>query len=341
MGSSLDFSCPRGGSYYVCEDQPTRFVGCCTINPCITSSGLCPDNNLEPLSFNPDAYDQIRGQNCLDTGYQWYVCRDSSPPFLGCCSQDACMPTGCPSNKLGAASLSSNRAQAAPFLSAGSSSSTTTTTTTETTSSTSTSTSTSTTSRTPSTTLSTTASTTASATSTQPAAVSPPAHTHTGLSKGAIAGIAVGAVAGVCILVLAAFLALRQRRKKKGPSIVITASGTGRKDEYGDDSLTEYHDKTAANTHELSGAGAGQMAQSQALHAGAQPSPGLESPISELPATPSTPGNRHFVSVGSSDGVTGRESELSGISASPKQSPLLHQSLFELEDSSSRTFVGR
>lgn len=171
--------------------------------------------------------------------------------------------------------------------------------------------------------------------------MSPPAHTHTGLSKGAIAGIAVGAVAGVCILALAAFLALRQRRKKKGPSIVITASGTGRKDEYGDDSLTEYHDKTAANAHELSGAGAGQMAQSQALHAGAQPSPGLESPISELPATPSTPGNRHFVSVGSSDGVTGRESELSGISASPKQSPLLHQSLFELEDSSSRTFVGR
>lgn len=172
--------------------------------------------------------------------------------------------------------------------------------------------------------------------------MSPPAHTHTGLSKGAIAGIAVGAVAGVCILALAAFFALRQRRKKKGPSIVITASGTGRKDEYGDDSLTEYHDKTAANAHELSGAGAGsQMAQSQALHATAQPSPGLESPISELPATPSTPGNRHFVSVGSSDGVTGRESELSGISASPKQSPLLHQSLFELEDSSSRTFVGR
>ncbi|KAL6697278.1 hypothetical protein J3F84DRAFT_283219 [Trichoderma pleuroticola] len=338
MGSSvnnLDFSCPKGGSFYVCEDQPSRFVGCCTINPCITSSGLCPDNDLQPLSFNPDAYDQIRGQNCLDTGYQWYVCRDSSPPFLGCCSQDACMTTGCPRNRLGAASLSTNRAQAAPFLSAGSSSSTT--------SSSSTS-STSTTGRTPSTTLSTVASTTASATNTQPAVVSPPAHTHTGLSKGAIAGIAVGAVAGVCILALAAFLALRQRKKKRGPSIVITASGSGKRGDYGDDSLTEYQDKTAANTHELSGAGAGQMAQatstSQALHA-AQPSPGLESPISELPATPSTPGNRHFVSVGSSDGVTGRESELSGVSASPKQSPLLHQSLFELEDSSSRTFVGR
>ncbi|KAL7961228.1 hypothetical protein V8C34DRAFT_23852 [Trichoderma compactum] len=338
MGSSvndLDLSCPRGGSFYACEDQPTRFVGCCTINPCITGSGLCPDNNIQPLSFNPDAYDQIRGQNCLDTGYQWYVCRDSSPPFLGCCSQDACMTTGCPRNRLGAASLSANRAQAAPFLSAGSSSSTTTTS----------SSSTSTTGRSPSTTLNTVASTTASATSTQPAAVSPPARTHTGLSKGAIAGIAVGAVAGVCILALVAFLALRQRKKKEGPSIVVTASGTGRKDEYGDDSLTEYHDKTAANTHELSGAGAGQiqMAQSQsrALHAAAQPSPGLESPISELPATPSTPGNRHFVSVGSSDGVTGRESELSGVSASPKQSPLLHQSMFELEDSSSRTFVGR
>ncbi|KAL7910400.1 hypothetical protein GGI35DRAFT_364518 [Trichoderma velutinum] len=331
MGSSaddLDLSCPRGGRFYACEDQPTRFVGCCTIDPCGTTSGLCPDDDIQPMSFNPDAYDEIRGQNCLDTGFQWYVCRDNSPPFLGCCSQDPCGSTGCPNDSLGAASLSTNKDQAAPFLSAASSS---------TTSSSSTATSTS---RTSSTTLSTatstTASTTQSATSTQPAAVSPPA--HTGLSKGAIAGIAVGAVAGVCILALVAFLALRQRKKNKGPSITITASGTGRKDEYGEDSLTEYQDKTA-NTHELSGAGAGQMAQSQSLHA--QPSPGLESPISELPATPSTPGNRHFVSVGSSDGVTGRESELSGISASPKQSPLLHQSLFELEDSSSRTFVGR
>ncbi|KAL7948657.1 hypothetical protein V8C42DRAFT_256679 [Trichoderma barbatum] len=322
----LGLSCPKSGRFYICEDQPTRFVGCCTINPCITADGLCPDDDLRPASFSPDAYAKILAQDCLDPGFLWYTCRDSSPPFLGCCSQMACESSGCPVDKVGAAALSGNKLQAAPFLSSGSSSSSSSTSTTSEASST-----------TMSTAVSTTASTTQSATGTQPAAVSHPV--HTGLSKGAIGGIAVGAVAGVCILATVAFWALRQR-KKKSPSTITAvgvSSGLGRKDEYGEDTLTEYQDGTA-HTHNRLGAGAGQMEH-------AQLSPGLESSISELPATPSTPGNRHIVSMTSSDGVTGRESELSGLSApSPppkQQSPLIHQSLFELEDSSSRTFVGR
>lgn len=338
MGSpivDLGLSCPKSGRFYICEDQPTRFVGCCTINPCTTADGLCPDDDLQPASFSPDAYAKILAQDCLDPGFLWYTCRDSSPPFLGCCSQMACEPSGCPVDKVGAASLSGNKQQAAPFLSSGSST-------------------TSATSRASSTTLSTAASTTASTTesattqqATQPPAVSPPV--HTGLSKGAIGGISVAAVAGICILALVVFWALRQR-KKKPSTIAVGGSGSGRKDEYGEDSLTEYQHGT---TNTLLGAGAaGQMAQSQ--HA--QLSPGLESTISELPATPSqqsinsgaTPATRNIVSMASSNGVTGRESELSGLTVSAQQtpqlkqqSPLIHQSLFELEDSSSRTFVGR
>lgn len=79
-------------------------------------------------------------------------------------------------------------------------------------------------------------------------------------------------------------------------------------------------------------------------------SPGLKSPaISELPATPSqqsitssaTPATKHIASMASSNGMNGRESAISGLTASAQPSPLVQQSLFELEDSSSRTFVGR
>jgi hypothetical protein len=169
---------------------------------------------------------------------------------------------------------------------------------------------------------------------------------HTGLSKGAIGGISAAAVVGVCILAFVAFWALRLWRKKQS---VIAVGGSGK------DALTDYHDGTAAASHTLLGgrgnAAAGQMAQLPT-------SPALHSPaISELPATPSqqsinsgaTPAARHIVSMSSSSGAGARESAISGLSASAQltpqmkqqQSPLMHQSLFELEDSSSRTLMGR
>ncbi|KAL6852167.1 hypothetical protein J3F83DRAFT_756828 [Trichoderma novae-zelandiae] len=344
--ADLGLSCPKAGRFYVCKDQPTGFVGCCTIDPCATADGLCPDDELQPSSFDPGAYSKILAQDCLDPGFLWYTCRDSSPPFLGCCSQMACESAGCPVNKVGAASLAGNKERAAPFLSGGSSSSTTA----------SSSASTPTTAggaSAPSTTLSTALSTAASKTtggaptqdSTQPAAVSRPA--HTGLSKGAVAGIAVAAVAAVaagCIFVLVSLWLFRQHRKRHSTNAPAVGGSSGRKDEYGGgDSLAEYRDGTL-----LGAAGAGQIPQ-------AELSPGLESAISELPATPSqqsftqgaTPGRR-VVSAVSSSGVTGRESDASGYAASAaaaaaqspqlkQHSPMIHQqTLFELEDSSSR-----
>ncbi|KAK1244407.1 hypothetical protein MKX07_003206 [Trichoderma sp. CBMAI-0711] len=340
----LGLSCPKGGRFYICEDQPTGFVGCCTIDPCAAADGLCPDNHLQPSSFDPDAYSEIRAQDCLDPGFLWYTCRDSSPPFLGCCSQMACEPSGCPASKVGAASLAGNKQRAAPFLSGGSSSSrepsssTTTTTSSESVPSTTLNTSV----------LSTAASTTGGAPptqdSTQPtAAVSPPA--HPGLSKGAVAGIAVGVIIAVgCVLAGLFFWWFKQHKKRRPSANTPTDGGSGRKDEYGgEDSLAEHHDGRLLGAGRRRGGGGGGGGAGQIPQA--EPSPGLESVISELPATPSqqsitsgaTPG-RPVVSMVSSSGggggVTGRESDASGYTAKLQHSPLMHQTLFELEDSS-------
>ncbi|KAM0261489.1 hypothetical protein ACHAQJ_002170 [Trichoderma viride] len=340
MGSpivNLGLECPESSLFYICEDQPTRFVGCCTIDPCSENDGICPDGDVQPASFSPDAYDQILAQECLDPGFLWYTCRDSSPPFLGCCSQMACEANGCPVDKVGGASLSSNPKQAAPFLFSGSTTRSTSSTTTWTTS---------TTINGPvSTTASTSVSTNQSAAPQQ--STQPPPSAHTGLSKGAIGGIAAAAAAaGVCILAFVVFWALRNARLRKKQS--VTAVGGSGKD---------YQDGTAAASDTLlggggNGAAAGHMAQLST-------SPPLQSPaISELPATPSqqsinsgaTPAaTRHIVSMSSSSGAGGRESAISGFSASVQQtphmkqqpSPLVHQSLFELEDSSSRTLMER
>lgn len=345
--ADLGLTCPGSGLFYICENKPNRFVGCCTVDPCSTKDGLCPDNAVRPASFDPDAYDQILAQECVDPGFLWYTCRDSSPPFMGCCSQMGCEDGGCPVDKVGAAILSSNAKQAAPFLSSDGSSSTSSSSTASSTSSKAASTA----SSAASTTLSTATSTSASQSaapqqSTQ--APTDPLSVHKGLGKGAIAGIAVGAVAGVCILALAAFWALRRRNSSKKPPYGFSVGRSGK------DSLTEHRDRTAPSLlgGRVNAAAVEQMAE-------LPPSPRLKSPtISELPATPSqlsissgtTPAPRHIVSLMSSQGPAGGESSISGFAAptqpasriEQEQSPLIHQTtLFELEDSSSRALTGR
>lgn len=343
--ANLGLTCPESGKFYICDDKPNRFVGCCTVDPCSTNDGLCLDNDVRPASFDPDAYNQILAQQCVDPGFLWYTCRDSSPPFMGCCSQMGCEDHGCPVDKVGVATLSSNSKQAAPFLSSDGSSSTSSSSTTLPASSTATSTA----SSAVSTTLSTATSTSQSAApqqSTQTPADPPLA--HNGLGKGAIVGIAVGAVAGVCILVLVAFWALKRRSNKNQSQHAFAVGGSGK------DSQAEYRDRTAPPL--LGGRGNAGVVEHMAE---LPPSPPLKSPaISELPATPSqqsissgtTPATRHIVSVMGSEGPAGRESAISGFSAptqltphlQQEQSPLIHQStLFELEDSSSRALMGR
>lgn len=145
----------------------------------------------------------------------------------------------------------------------------------------------------------------------------------------------MGVVLLGCGLVFLLFWLFKRHKNRPSSTNAPTDGGSGGKDEYGgEDSLAEHRDGRLLGV-EAAGGAAGQIPQ-------AEPSPGLESVISELPATPSqqsitsgaTPA-RPIVSMVSPSGVTGRESDASGYAAKP-QSPLIHQTLFELEDSSTR-----
>ncbi|KAJ5982068.1 hypothetical protein N7451_012168 [Penicillium sp. IBT 35674x] len=117
--SSNHFTCPSGGTWYVCPDAP-YFVGCCSSDPCTNvdanSTSPCPD--VYPASFGTSIYDDILPNSCIGSANaDWYTCNFTDPPFLGCCSSPACAnETGCPADDLLAAAWSSSsRGQFALF----------------------------------------------------------------------------------------------------------------------------------------------------------------------------------------------------------------------------------
>ncbi len=116
--SSLGLSCPTGGSFYICQNNATEFIGCCTTNPCANGSGECPKANLRPTSFSGDAYGDIPPQQCAgnDKAALFYTCMHNVPPFLGCCTSNPCASGSCPSSRLSAAKLSTDPAARAAFV---------------------------------------------------------------------------------------------------------------------------------------------------------------------------------------------------------------------------------
>ncbi|KAE8344892.1 hypothetical protein BDV24DRAFT_171388 [Aspergillus arachidicola] len=109
--SSNHFTCPSGGTWYVCPDAP-HFVGCCSSDPCtnVDANNTTPCPNLHPASFDTSIFDKILPNSCIDSANaHWYTCNTTDPPFLGCCSSPACSKTGCPANDLLAAAWSSSR----------------------------------------------------------------------------------------------------------------------------------------------------------------------------------------------------------------------------------------
>ncbi|KAH6623678.1 hypothetical protein F5144DRAFT_595803 [Chaetomium tenue] len=42
--------CPDGGSFYICENNATEFVGCYILDPCADGSGKCAHDDLRPAS---------------------------------------------------------------------------------------------------------------------------------------------------------------------------------------------------------------------------------------------------------------------------------------------------
>ncbi|KAL8369524.1 hypothetical protein RB595_000042 [Gaeumannomyces hyphopodioides] len=114
------FSCPQGGRFYVCQNNETEFIGCCTVNPCIQGNGVCPKSNLTQTSFSADALENIPPQNCSDQQghHAWWTCKGSTLPFVGCCSKNPCPSGFCSANDLLPARLSDNKTKASIFLSA-------------------------------------------------------------------------------------------------------------------------------------------------------------------------------------------------------------------------------
>ncbi|OJJ94913.1 hypothetical protein ASPACDRAFT_127838 [Aspergillus aculeatus ATCC 16872] len=186
-GSSPDcnFTCPNGGSWFVCDTAP-YFVGCCASDPCNnTTSPACP--SLYAASFNGAIFDEILPNRCLDNpSSDWYTCNGTSPKFLGCCSSNPCSD-GCPDDDLLPAAWSSSSAGQLKLFQDNASA---------------------------------TATATASPTSTSTQTSSPENSSshHSSLSGGAIAGIAIGAAALVAIIVFAIFF-LRRRRRREATAV--------------------------------------------------------------------------------------------------------------------------
>ncbi|KAI1013940.1 hypothetical protein LB504_008801 [Fusarium proliferatum] len=117
----LGLTCPYGGIFYICADDPERFIGCCTINPCGTRKGLCPDTNLRSASFNATLQHEFLPQTCINDNVDvsWYTCVGEGLPFLGCCAVDPCLRGVCPQRDLRAAKLSDKAKNAQDFLDGG------------------------------------------------------------------------------------------------------------------------------------------------------------------------------------------------------------------------------
>lgn len=126
--TKLGLSCPKEGSFYICDNADIRFVGCCTVDPCTKErGGVCPTDDVRPASFSSDAYNQIGQQSCFspESDDIWYTCKamaDNPTPFMGCCKSNPCSADGCATKDLFPARLSDNPDKAQIFLASGSTS---------------------------------------------------------------------------------------------------------------------------------------------------------------------------------------------------------------------------
>lgn len=106
--TSCHFTCPNGGTWYACPNEP-YFLGCCSSDPCTSTNTTTPCPDLYPASFDTSLYDAIRPNSCLGgNNSKWYTCSEIETPFLGCCTSNPCTD-GCPKSDLRAAAWSGSR----------------------------------------------------------------------------------------------------------------------------------------------------------------------------------------------------------------------------------------
>lgn len=122
--ADLGLSCPQGGQFYICKEATSKFLGCCTEDPCADGTGLCPQDALRYSSISQESYRKIRAQNCAAPRNEstWYTCSELTSPFMGCCASNPCANDGCPLEDLLAARISDDPTNAAPFLTSASTS---------------------------------------------------------------------------------------------------------------------------------------------------------------------------------------------------------------------------
>ncbi|OJJ02496.1 hypothetical protein ASPVEDRAFT_83991 [Aspergillus versicolor CBS 583.65] len=110
--NSCTFTCPAGGTWYVCPSAP-YFVGCCSSDPCsnTNSNNTSPCPDVYPATFDTAIFDRFVPNNCIDVSSDnWFTCNFTDPPFVGCCASNPCATTdGCPKDDVRAAAWSSSR----------------------------------------------------------------------------------------------------------------------------------------------------------------------------------------------------------------------------------------
>jgi hypothetical protein len=78
-------SCSSGGEWYACSSG-SKFLGCCTTNPC--ASG-CAQGNLRNVTFLPSEYGTFPDASCGGSS-DFFSCLSGDKTFWGCCKSDPC-----------------------------------------------------------------------------------------------------------------------------------------------------------------------------------------------------------------------------------------------------------
>lgn len=83
---NANFTCPLGGNWYACaSDSVSKFVGCCTSDPCTNG---CFQGNTFSAGLNPTIYGKLPDASC-EIGSSFYTCT-SGITFWGCCKTNPC-----------------------------------------------------------------------------------------------------------------------------------------------------------------------------------------------------------------------------------------------------------
>ncbi|KAF1913918.1 hypothetical protein BDU57DRAFT_558850 [Ampelomyces quisqualis] len=86
--SGFNFTCPAGGEWYACGASTSKFVGCCTSDPC---SNGCVQGNIRQGAFDVAGHGKFPDASCGSSSNFFTCAADTT--FWGCCKSDPCTNT--------------------------------------------------------------------------------------------------------------------------------------------------------------------------------------------------------------------------------------------------------